>query len=186
MFCIDELGPLNLHPHPGKRWAPVAAGKGAPDAHRRRRRRATYKRPPWGPPSLAAYDLSRDRRYGNIKTTDGRTHFLEFCRYLRSLCPPEVRIATALDDISPHLSTRKDPRVDDWAEANDAELAYAPFYASWLNRIEAHFTALRYVALEDTDHDSRQARMIRRCIARRNRRAHDIARRELAKRANVA
>src|ERR1700760_1724378 len=28
VFCMDEFGPLNLQPHPGKQWAQVAAGKG--------------------------------------------------------------------------------------------------------------------------------------------------------------
>src|SRR6476619_4455116 len=42
VICMDEFGPLNLQPHPGKHWAPVAAGKGDPDSPRRRRRRATY------------------------------------------------------------------------------------------------------------------------------------------------
>jgi hypothetical protein len=103
--------------------APVAAGKGDPDAPRRRRRRATYKRPHGVRHLLAAYDLSRDRLYRHIKTTKGRTQFLEFCRYLRSLYPPEVRIAIVLDNFSPHLSTKKDPGVGDWAEANNVELA---------------------------------------------------------------
>jgi len=63
-----------------------------------------------------------------------------------------------------------------------------PFYASWLNRIEAQFTALRYFALDGTDHDSHEAqgRMIRRYIAWCNRNADDRALRELIKRANVA
>ena len=45
-----------------------------------------------------------------------------------------------------------------------------PFYGSWLNRIEAQFTALRYFALDGTDHPSHreQASMIRRYIAWRN------------------
>ena len=42
---MDEFGPLNLQPHPGKQWAPAAAGKGDPDMPRRRRMRATYTRP---------------------------------------------------------------------------------------------------------------------------------------------
>jgi hypothetical protein len=44
------------------------------------------------------------------------------------------------------------------------------FYGSWLNRIEAQFTALRYFALNGTDHTSHaeQALMIRRYIAWRN------------------
>jgi transposase len=188
VFCMDEFGPLNLQPHPGRQWAPVAAGKGDPRPPRRRRRRATYKRPHGVRHLLAAYDLSRDRLYGRVKTTKGRTQFLEFCRYLRSLYPPGVRIAIVLDNFSPHLSTRKDPRVGGWAAANNVELAYVPFYASWLNRIEAQFTALRYFALDGTDHESHaaQAGMIRRYIAWRNRNAHDKALRELVKRANVA
>ena len=42
-----------------------------------------------------------------------------------------------LDNFSPHRSTKKDSRVGDWAEANNVEFAYVPFYGSWLNRIEA-------------------------------------------------
>ena len=99
-----------------------------------------------------------------------------------------MRIAIVLDNFSPHLSAKKDPRVGEWAEANNVELAYTPFYGSWLNRIEAQFTALRYFALDGTDHHSHeeQGRMIRRYIAWRNRNAHDRDLRELIKRANVA
>jgi hypothetical protein len=49
-----------------------------------------------------------------------------------------------LDNVSPHLSTRDDPRVAEWAAANNVELASTPTNASWLNRIEAQFQALRY------------------------------------------
>ena len=188
VFCMDEFGPLNLQPHPGKHWAPVAAGKGSPGSSRRRRRRATFTRPHGVRHLLAAYDLGRDRLYGHVKAHKGRTEFLAFCRYLRSLYPPEVRIAIVLDNFSPHLSTKTDQRVGEWAQANNVELAYVPFYASWLNRIEAQFTALRYFALDGTDHPSHeaQARMIRRYIAWRNRHAEDTALRELVNRANVA
>ena len=184
IFCMDEFGPLNLQPHPGKQWATRGGGGPTP----RRRRRATYKRPNGVRHLLAGYDLSTDRLYGHIKTTKGRTQFLEFCRYLRSLHPPEVRIAIVLDNFSPHLSTKTDDRVGVWAAANNVELAYVPFYASWLNRIEAQFTALRYFALDGTDHPTHraQASMIRRYIAWRNRNAHDKALCELVKRANVA
>ena len=51
-----------------------------------------------------------------------------------------------LDNFSPHLTTKTDSRVGEWATANNVELAYVPFYGSWLNRIEAQFTALRYFA----------------------------------------
>ena len=188
VICMDEFGPLNLQPHPGRQWAPIAAGKGDPGSPRRRRMRATYKRPHGIRHLLAAYDLSTDRLYGHIKVRKGRTEFLAFCRYIRSLHPPEVRIAIVLDNFSPHLSTKKDTRVGEWAEANNVELAYTPFYGSWLNRIEAQFTALRYFALDGTDHDSHkvQARMIRRYIAWRNRNTRDHRLGKVINRANVA
>ena len=188
IFCMDEFGPLNLQPHPGKQWAPIAAGKGDNTTPRRRRRRATYTRPHGVRHLMAGYDLSTDRLYGHIVKKKDRTQFLTFARYLRSLHPPEVRIAIVLDNFSPHLSTKNDRRVGEWAAANNVELAYTPTYSSWLNRIEAQFQALRYFALDGTDHGSHreQASMIRRYIIWRNRNAHDKALRELVKRANVA
>nr|WP_241691434.1 hypothetical protein [Streptomyces sp. GZWMJZ-114] len=59
----------------------------------------------------------------------------------------------------------------DWAEANNAEIAFIPTDSSWLKRIEAQFTALRYFALDGTDHRSHreQGSMIRRYIIWRNR-----------------
>jgi transposase len=194
VICMDEFGPLNLQPHPGRQWAPAATGTGQPSRPRRRRRRATYKRPHGVRHLLAGYDLSTDRLYGHVKTRKTRTEFLAFCRYLRSLHPAGVRIAIVLDNFSPHLSTQTDRRVGEWAAANNVELAYVPFYGSWLNRIEAQFTALRYFALDGTDHPSHteQASMIRRYISWRNRHSTDpklrkvIRRAQTIKRAKVA
>ncbi len=188
VVCMDEFGPLNLQPHPGKQWAPAAAGRGDTSYPRRRRRRATYNRPNGVRHLMAGYDLSTDRLYGHVTKRKGRTEFLAFARYLRSLHPKRVRIAIVLDNFSPHLSTRTDRRVGEWAAANNLELAYTPTYSSWLNRIEAQFQALRYFALDGTDHESHvsQASMIRRYIIWRNRNAQDRALTELVKRANVA
>ena len=88
VICLDEFGPLNLQPHPGRQWA----RRGDCAGPRRRRRRATYKRPHGVRHLLAAYDLSRDRLYGHIKLRKGRTEFLAFCRYLRSLHPENKRL----------------------------------------------------------------------------------------------
>lgn len=54
--------------------------------------------------------------------------------------------------------------------ANDVELTWTPLYASSLNRIEAQFQALRYLALDGTEQPRRAApaRMIRRCARWRN------------------
>ncbi len=184
----NRFGPLNLQPHPGKQWAAVGGTHAEAGRAPRRRRRATYKRPHGVRHLLAAYDLSTDRLYGHVKTKKTRTEFLAFCRYIRSLHPAEVRIAIVLDNFSPHRSTKTDPRVGEWAAANNVELAYVPFYASWSTASRLSSPPCASFALDGTDHESHQAqaRMIRRYIAWRNRNAHDRALRELVKRANVA
>ena len=96
---------------------------------------------------LLAYDLRRDRLYGHIKLRKGRSEFLAFCRYIRSLYPAEVRLHLVLDNFSAHQG-----EVREWAADNNVELAFTPHYASWLNRIEAQFKALRYFCLAGTDH----------------------------------
>lgn len=93
-----------------------------------------------------------------------------------------------LDNFSPHLTTKKDTRVGDWAAVSNVEFAYTPTNSSWLNRIEAQFTALRYFALDGTDHASHKERdsMIPRYIIWRNKHAADEHLRKVVATANVA
>jgi len=188
VFCVDEFGPLNLQPRPGRHWAPTSGKNKEPGRAPRRRLRATYTRTKAVRHLFAAYELGEDKLYGHIKPRKTRTQFLEFCRYLRSLYPPQVPIAIICDNFSPHLTTRKDKRVGEWAAANNVEIAYTPTNASWWNRIEAQFTALRYFALDGTDHAThrQQASMIRRYIIWRNNHAYDERLRRIIDRANVA
>jgi len=188
IFCMDEFGPLNLQPRPGRQWTDVG-GKGKDPAREpRARMRATYTRTQGVRHLFAALDLGKDKMYGHVKKRKRRIEFLEFCRYLRSLYPPEVRIAIVCDNYSPHLTTKKDTRVGQWAEANNVEVAYTPTNSSWLNRIEAQFTALREFTLNGTDHASHreQGSMIRRYIAWRNRNTDNPRLRRIVNRANVA
>jgi transposase len=190
VFSMDEFGPLNLLPRPGKQWAPVVsrASTGNPRKPRRRRRRATYRRTQGVRHLFAALDMNRDKIYGHVKVNKNRTTFLGFCRYLRSLYPPEVRIAIVLDNYSPHLSTKIDTRVGDWSAANNVELAHVPTNASFLNRIECHFAALRYFALDGTDHRNHEEQnsMIRRYLIWRNANTDDEELRDVSMRAKVA
>ena len=107
-----------------------------------------------------------------------------FGRYIRTLHPASVRLHFILDNFSPHLGEK----MRNWAKANNVELAYTPFYGSWLNRIEAQFRALRYFTLNGTDHPDHatQARLIRRYIAWRNRHPTDAKLQRLVNTANVA
>jgi transposase len=188
IFCVDEFGPLNLQPRPGRQWAAVGGKGKEPGRAPRPRLRATYTRKAGVRHLFAAYELGEDKLYGHIKPRKTRTRFLEFCRYLRSLYPPATRIAIICDNFSPHLTTRKDARVGAWATASNVEIAYTPTNSSWLNRIEAQFTALRYFALDGTDHASHteQASMIRRYIIWRSNHAYDERLRRIVGRATAA
>jgi transposase len=188
IFCVDEFGPLNLQPRPGRQWAAVSGKNAEPGRAPRPRMRATYTRTEGVRHLFAAYELGEDKLYGHIKPRKIRTRFLEFCRYLRSLYPPDVRIAIVCDNFSPHLTTARDRRVGAWAVASNVEIAYTPTNSSWLTRIEAQFKALRYFALDGTDHASHkeQASMIRRYIIWRNNHAYDERLRRVVARANVA
>lgn len=176
VICLDEFGPLNLQPQSGGRgWAPRAKPK---------RIRATYTRPHGVRHLIAAYDVGADRLYGHIKQRKSRVEFLAFCRYIRSLYPENIRLHFVLDNFSPHLGET----IRKWAAEHNVALAYTPFYASWLNRIEAQFRALRYFTLAGTDHPDHatQARLIRRYIAWRNRNTDNPRLRALVNTANVA
>jgi transposase len=188
IWCTDEFGPLNLQPRPGRQWTARGGKHKDQDRAPRPRMRATCSRKDGVRHLLTGYCLTEDRLYGHVKTHKKRAQFLEFCRYLRSLHPREVRLAIICDNFSPHLSTRKDTRVGDWAEASNVEVAYAPTSSSWLNRIEAQFTALRYFTLNGTDHRSHkeQASMIRRYVIWRNQHAADERLRRVVARANAA
>jgi transposase len=188
IFCVDEFGPLNLQPRPGRQWAAVSGKGKEPGRAPRPRMRATYTRTEGVRHLFAALELGEDKLFGHIKPRKTRARFLEFCRYLRSLYPAATRIAIVCDNFSPHLTTGRDGRVGAWAAANNVEIAYTPTNSSWLNRIEAQFTALRYFTLDSTDHPSHkeQASMIRRYIIWRNNHAYDERLRRIVDRANVA
>jgi transposase len=115
IFCLDEFGPLNIQPHPGRQWTDQGGKHNtSPDRQPRPRRRATFRRTHGVRHLFAALDLGTDKMYGHIKRRKKRAQFLEFCRYLRSLHPPEVRIAIVCDNFSPHLTTNADQRVGQW------------------------------------------------------------------------
>ncbi|SMQ13814.1 hypothetical protein SAMN06272771_0087 [Streptomyces sp. Ag82_O1-12] len=78
--------------------------------------------------------------------------------------------------------------LDVGQSAHNVEIAYTPTDSSWLNRIEAQFTALRCFTLDGTDHASHreQGSMICRYVTRRNKHTPDERLRKVVARANVA
>jgi hypothetical protein len=92
--------------------------------------------------------------------------------------PAEVRNAIVCDNFSPHLSTKVDTRAGDWAAATTIEIAHTPTNSSWLNRIEAQVTALRYIAWRNRHaHDQRlrDRGQDKRCLTR-HQRENDLVR----------
>lgn len=130
VFCLDEFGPLNLQPYPGRQWAERGGRHKDHDREPHARRRATYTRPNGVHHLFAAYDLGKDQLYGYVKKTKNRSKFLEFCRYLRFLHPISKRFAIICDNYSPHLTTKRCQRVATWATANNVEIAHTPTNAS--------------------------------------------------------
>ena len=59
--------------------------------------RTTYTRTAQVRHLFAALELGEDKLFGHIKPRKTLARFLKFCRYLRSLYPPAVRIAIICD-----------------------------------------------------------------------------------------
>ncbi|WP_461125010.1 IS630 family transposase [Saccharothrix stipae] len=138
VICVDEVGPLNLQPRKGKAWRPT----GAP-----RRLRATYNRHHGVMHMLAALDLTTGKIHYRIRRRKRHGELLELLRSLRTRWPDQ-RLHLVMDNFSPH----RHPDVHAWAAANDVELVFLPTYSSWLNWIEAEFTALRYFTQDRLRH----------------------------------
>lgn len=140
VICVDEFGPLNLMPRKGKRWRPEKSPA---------RLRATYNRYHGVMRMIAALDLVTGKLYYRIRKRKRWREFLSFLKTLRARWPGET-LYVIMDNYSPH----KHPEVRSWAAEHDVELVFLPTYGSWLNWIESEFAALRYYALNGTDHRS--------------------------------
>ena len=116
---------------------------------------------------FAAYDMARDRLYGHIKPRKRWQESLSFLKYVRKLYPKRRRLYVVLDNFSPH----KKLQLLRYARKNNIALVWTPTNASWLNRIECHFTPVRTFALTNCYYRSHEelARAIRRYLAWRNR-----------------
>jgi transposase len=160
-LSVDEFGPLNLQPRHGRCFA--CHGK-----LRVQRIRATYNRKLGIRHFLAFYDLETDRLYGQFTRRKTWVQFLAFLKWVRRRYPITQKLHIVLDDYATHL--KWEVRV--WALAHNIRLYYTPTNASWLNRIECHFTALKKFALQPSDHrrHEEQQEAIESYLSWRNRR----------------
>lgn len=143
VICVDEFGPLNLLPRPGRGWFPTG---------RPARLRATYHRYGGVRQMFAALDLATGQMFYRFRDRKRRQEFLAFLRQLRARFPAG-KLHVICDNYSPH----KRIEVTDWCRDNGVELVFTPSNASWLNWIECEFTALRYFTLDGSDYPSHTA-----------------------------
>ena len=142
-ISIDEFGPLNLLPRHGRHYART----GHVD-----RLRATYNRHGGVRHMFGAYDLERDTLVGTFSSKKNGTTFLAFLKWLRQRYPRKETLHIILDNATYH-------RMDEvltYAATHKIKFYWTPTNASWLNRIECHFTALKKFALDNTDYRSHQ------------------------------
>jgi transposase len=153
VLCLDEFGPLEIRPQLGENW--VIKPDLVP---------ATYTRDQGIRHLIAFLDLTSNKIYGHIKKRKRWNELLHLLKYMRSLY--EEKLYVILDNFSPHLKSE----VISWCKENDIQLVFLPTNASWLNRIECHFTALRKFALRNSNYKNHEelASAIRRYIIWRN------------------
>ncbi|MEK8109405.1 IS630 family transposase [Micromonospora sp. M12] len=91
VICVDEFGPLNLQPRPGKAWKP----HGQPV-----RLRATYHRHHGVRHMIASLDLATGRIHYRIRDRKRAIEFLDFLKTLRQRWPGQ-RLYLILDNSRP-------------------------------------------------------------------------------------
>ncbi len=140
-LCLDEFGPLNLLPRHGKHYARTRHVD---------RLRATYRRTEGVRHFMGLYDLDRDTLTGYFVQKKNRRTFLSFLRWVRRRYRNRGTLHIVLDNATFHAC----PEILAYAKANAIRFYWTPTNASWLNRIECHFTALRKFTLDNTDYRS--------------------------------
>ena len=142
-ISIDEFGPLNLLPRHGRHYART----GHVD-----RLRATYNRHDGVRHMFGAYDMERDTLVGTFASKKNWTTFLAFLKWLRQRYLRKETLHIILDNATYHHKAE----VQVYAAGHNIKFYWTPTNASWLNRIECHFTALKKFALDNTDYHSHQ------------------------------
>ena len=144
-ICIDEFGPLNLQPRHGRCFAKAGC-------KRVERLRATFHRFGGVQHFLAAYDLETGRVYGRFFPRKRGTEFLSFLKWVRRRYPRQETLHIVLDNYGTHMKKE----VLAWARTHGVKFYFTPSNASWINRIESQFTAMKKFALENSDYRSHE------------------------------
>jgi len=147
-----------VRPQAGSTWA----HKGRPVRHP-----ATYKRPHGVRYYFGAFDVHANRLWMKPKKRKRWQEALSFLRWLRKQYPDGRRIYLVLDN----LSTHKKDDVVDWCGDHNIRLVFTATNASWMNRIECHFTPVKRFVISNSNYPDHGAiaRAMRKYVRWRNR-----------------
>jgi transposase len=140
-LCIDEFGPMNLQPRHG----PHHARTGHVD-----RLRATYSRHGGVRHMYGVYDMERDTLVGCFGDAKNAAMFLCFLTMVREHYRGAGVLHIVLDNAGYHAT----PEILTYAASHHIKLYFTPTDASWLNRIECHFTAMKKFVFDNSDYES--------------------------------
>ena len=139
VISFDEMGPISLRPQHGRGWAT----RGRPERHR-----ATYTRRQGIRYLLGALDVHADYLRARLRPGRNGLSTLTAMRQIRAAYPVSRRIYWIQDNLSAHWT----PAIRAWAAESNVELVPTPTYASYLNRIEAHFGAISEFVVKNADY----------------------------------
>jgi transposase len=139
VISFDQMGPVSLRPIAGAGWAP----RGRPE-----RQRADYNRRHGTRYVLAAYDVHADRLRVRLRPRRRGRDMLAFMRQIRACYPSRRRIYWIQDNLSANWT----PDIRTFADDHNVELVPTPTYASYLNPVECHFSALTEFVVANADY----------------------------------
>jgi transposase len=139
VISFDQMGPISLRPTPGSSWA----RKKRPE-----RQRADYNRTAGIRYVFGAYDVHNDRLRVRLRPKRAGSDMLGFMRQIRLAYPARQPIYWIQDNLSANWV----PAIRLFAAANKIELVPTPTYASYLNPVECHFSALNEFVVTNADY----------------------------------
>jgi transposase len=139
VVSFDQMGPVSLRPAAGAGWAP----KGRPE-----RQRADYNRRHGTRYVFGAYDVHADRLRVRLRPRRRGSDVLAFMRQIRACYPARQRIYWIQDNLSANWT----PDIRTFAANHNIELVATPTYASYLNPVECHFSAITQFVVANADY----------------------------------
>lgn len=129
---------MPIKPHSGSSWAPQKQPVRHP---------ATYNRRSGVSYFFGAYNVHEDQLWMHHKYRKHATVVLDFLKEIRRRYASAKRIYLVMDN----LSTHKTPEILRWCRQNQVSPVFTATNASWMNRIECHFTAAHYFVIKNSD-----------------------------------